>query len=220
MFGHNNIHFHVETRVSVGQKEIKDKSIRNAYYTSREIASSRDSRKTTNRKYNTNPTKRTTRRDPTRFRTSDGFNKLERCIGVIRIVYRDASVPVAEHQDQQEQQYQVPKPYEYVGLFVDYVQRQHAQRIVRLHRSGRPVLVERALGHPGKYVDHGIDPVVLVHVGYADDAEPVGDELSVEKSVHPVDLNQNVGQTHELASPILDGVPSVFLKNKNTLRIQ
>lgn len=125
---------------------------------------------------------------------------------------RDAFVPVAEHQDQQEQQYQIPKPYEYVGLFVDYVQRQHAQRIVRLHGAGRTVLVESAFGHPGKYVDHGIDPVVLVHVGYADDSEAVGDELPVEKSVHPVDLYQDVGQTHELASPILDGVPSVFLK--------
>lgn len=74
--------------------------------------------------------------------------------------------------------------------------------------------MESALGHPWKYEDHRVHPVVLVFGGHADDAQPVSNELSAEKSVHPVNLQHNVGQAHELAHPILDGVPGVFLKRK------
>jgi len=72
--------------------------------------------------------------------------------------------------------------------------------------------VESALGHPGKYEDHRVHPVVLVFSGHADDAQPVRNELSAEKSVHPVHLQHNVGQAQELAHPILDGVPGVLLQ--------
>jgi len=72
--------------------------------------------------------------------------------------------------------------------------------------------VESALGHPWKYEDHRVHPLILMFGGHADYAKPVRNELSGEKSVHPVHLQHNVGQAHELAHPIFGGVPGVFLK--------
>lgn len=72
--------------------------------------------------------------------------------------------------------------------------------------------MESALGHPGKYEDHRVHSAILVFGRHADDAQPVRNELSGEKFVHPVYLQHNIGQAHELAHPILGGVPGVFLK--------
>jgi len=82
---------------------------------------------------------------------------------------------------------------------------------VFLYGAGRAELVERAFRHPGKYVHHWVDPVVLVFGGHADHSETVLDELSREKLVHPVDLQHYVGQTHKLAHPIFRHVPRVLL---------
>jgi len=79
--------------------------------------------------------------------------------------------------------------------------------------------VECALGHPGKYEDHRVHPVFLMFGGHADDTQPVRNELSAKKSVHPVYLQHDVSQAHELAYPILGGIPSMFLKRYTFLYI-
>jgi len=46
--------------------------------------------------------------------------------------------------------------------------------------------------------------------GHADDTQPVRNELTAKKSVHPIYLQYNVSQAHELAYPILCSIPSMF----------
>ena len=44
-------------------------------------------------------------------------------------------------------------------------------------------LVERALGHAWKDVDHGVDPVLLVPVCKADDLNAEGDEGAIKEPI-------------------------------------
>jgi len=81
-----------------------------------------------------------------------------------------------------------------------------------LHGSRGAKLVKRALGHPRKNENHRVHPFFLMFGGHANDAQPVSIELSTKKSIHPVYLQHNVGQAHELAHPILGCIPGVFLK--------
>ena len=60
----------------------------------------------------------------------------------------------------------LPKPDEDVDLLVDNVERKNAEGVVFLDLTGGAELVERALRHPRKDVDHRIEPVLLKKLSF------------------------------------------------------
>ena len=60
----------------------------------------------------------------------------------------------------------LPKPDEDVDLLVDNVERKNAEGVVFLDLTGGAELVERALRHPRKDVDHWIKSVLLKKLSF------------------------------------------------------
>lgn len=71
-----------------------------------------------------------------------------------------------------------------------------------LYRAGGTVLVEDALGDPGKYVDHGIDAFLLWRVRELQHSQTVAEELTVEESVHQIELAEYVDEAENLAGKV------------------
>ena len=87
-----------------------------------------------------------------------------------------------EHREQEEQEH--PEPKEDVDLLIDNVQGQDAHGIVLFNFTGGSKLVEGALCHAGKDVDHGVDAVLLVPLGERDHFDAKRKEGSIKELVH------------------------------------
>lgn len=74
--------------------------------------------------------------------------------------------------------------------------------------------MEGALCHSREDVNHGINPVLLRLLRKGHHAEAVGHELSVEESIHHVELADDVDQAKCLANPVPQRVGIVSLKKK------
>ena len=60
------------------------------------------------------------------------------------------------------------------------------------HFTGESKFVERALRHPGEDINHGVDAVLLVTLHEVNNFSAVGEELSLEKTVHQEHLTWRV----------------------------
>lgn len=92
--------------------------------------------------------------------------------------------PVYQRKKCQNGQNNEPEPQEDVDFLVDHVQGENTHGVVLLQVSGNTVLVERALGHPRKDLDHGVDPVFLVTVNKCYHVEAEHEEGTIEETVH------------------------------------
>lgn len=102
-----------------------------------------------------------------------------------------------------------PEPQENVDLFVDNVQRQNAHGIVRLNRSRRTVLVERALCHARKHLHHRIPSAFLVHVREAQHIRAVRHKGTAQKAIHQHNVDDNIQKVEHLAEKVPKRVPIV-----------
>ena len=62
-----------------------------------------------------------------------------------------------------------PEPEEDINLLVENVHAEHAECIKRHEQSGASIFVERALGHAGEHLGHGVDAVFRVLAGELED---------------------------------------------------
>jgi len=69
--------------------------------------------------------------------------------------------------------------------------------------------VERALGEPGKDLDHRIEALVLIHVGELEHIRTVGHESTAQKLIHHKDIHNHVDKVKQFAekTPHLFGIP-------------
>ena len=91
---------------------------------------------------------------------------------------------VEQRQDRGHGQKAEPKPEEDVDFLVQDVERQNAQAVELLQRSGRTELVEGAPGQLGKQSRHGVEPVLGILIRHRDDFKAVLDEKATQKQVH------------------------------------
>lgn len=120
--------------------------------------------------------------------------------------------PVSQEPDEKCDECDKPEPDKDVGLFVDYVEWQDAERVVLLNSPGRPIFVEYTLGDPRKYVDHRVDPLLLRRVRELQHPKSVVQKFAVEKAVHEVQLGENVDQTKGLAGKVTIRIQVVALQ--------
>ena len=102
-----------------------------------------------------------------------------------------------------------PLPDEDVDLFVDNIERENAEAILLLDRTGGTIVVERTLGYLGKYLGHGIRPIFGLHLWVSHHVPAVVPELVAQEEVGEVDLAQDVGEVEELAEEEPEGVEAV-----------
>ena len=69
--------------------------------------------------------------------------------------------------------------------------------------------MERALGHLGKDLRHGVDPIVGFEFRNFENISSVSQELSSEEFVNKEDLADDVDEGEELAEEVLDRVGGV-----------
>lgn len=93
-------------------------------------------------------------------------------------------LPVNYYGGGQNSKNQEPKPQKNVNLLVDGVQWQYANGVMRLHFSGHAELVENAFGHPGKYEDHWVHPVLLVTLQKPDHVHSERQKRPIKETVH------------------------------------
>lgn len=93
-------------------------------------------------------------------------------------------VPVNENARRQEPEDHEPEPQKNVNLFVDGVQRQYTNGVVRFDLAGHTELVENALSHPGKYENHWVHPIFLVALQKPDHVHPERQKRTVKEAVH------------------------------------
>ena len=117
--------------------------------------------------------------------------------------------PVDEGQSWYDGDDDQPEPDEDVDLLVDDVQGKNAEAVFLLHGTGRTVVVEGALGYLGKYLGHGIGPVLGFHFWVCQDVKSVVPELVAEEEVGKVDLSEDVCEVEDLAQEEPDGVEAV-----------
>lgn len=77
-----------------------------------------------------------------------------------------------------------PEPQEDVDLLIEDIERQHAERVQLLYRAGGTELVEGALGHARKYLDHRVATLLLIHVAELEDLRAVREESAAQEGVH------------------------------------
>lgn len=80
-----------------------------------------------------------------------------------------------------------------------------------LYSAGRTIFVESTLGDSWKYVDHGIDSVLLYLFGEMHDPQTVAEKLAVEEFVHKIQLDDDVDQAQRFAEPVANCVHVVSL---------
>lgn len=86
-----------------------------------------------------------------------------------------------------------PEPEEDVDLLVEDVERQYAERVQLLYRSGGTVFVEGALGHAREHLDHRVGTLLLIHVAEREHLRAVCEESSAQEEVdeeYVTDLKQ------------------------------
>ena len=71
----------------------------------------------------------------------------------------------------------------------------------------------------GVLAHHGIDTLLLWHLGEVEQAGAVGEELAVEEGVHQVHLTDDVHQAEKLAEEVAVHVHVVRLEGQNGLKI-
>ena len=117
--------------------------------------------------------------------------------------------PVDECQPWDDGDDDQPEPDEDVDLLVDDVQRENAEAVFLFDGSGGTVVVEGTLGNLGKYLGHGVGPVLGFHFWVCQDVEAVVPELVAEEEVGEVDLSEDVGEVEDLAQKEPDGIEAV-----------
>lgn len=71
--------------------------------------------------------------------------------------------------------------------------------------------MEDALGHTRKYIDHGIDTLLLRHIRKTHNICAVRKEFAVEETIHQIHLYDDVEEAQHLAGPVAYGVQFVAL---------
>jgi len=99
-----------------------------------------------------------------------------------------------------------PEPEEHIDLLDDDVDGEDAETVMVLDGSRRSILVERALGHLGEHLGHGINTVLHLHVGNAENIPSIRGELSTKEGVHEVHLANNVDEVEDLTEDKLVNV--------------
>ena len=66
----------------------------------------------------------------------------------------------------------------------------------------------------GVFAHHGIDTLLLRHLGEVEQARAVGEELAVEEGVHQVHLTDDVHQAEKLAEEVAVHVHVVRLEGQ------
>ena len=79
-------------------------------------------------------------------------------------------------------------PDEDVDLFIDDVERENAKTIFLLNCTGGTILEEGALGYLGKYLGHGIRPILRLHFRVSQNIATVAQELSAKEEIGEVNL--------------------------------
>ena len=92
-----------------------------------------------------------------------------------------------------------PEPEKDINLLVENVDGKDTLGIMSLDITTGTVLVEGALGHPGKHPGHGVRSLLLLQLRHGDDVTAVGGELSPQEVVHEEQLPDNVEKVEKLA---------------------
>ena len=103
---------------------------------------------------------------------------------------------VDDHQGREDPEDEKPEPQEDVDLLVDNVQREYAQGVVFLHFARSTKLVERALRHPRKDVDHWVQPVLLVALCERYHFQAEREKGTFKESVHQEHLTCKIKYMH------------------------
>ena len=117
--------------------------------------------------------------------------------------------PVDERESGDDGDDDQPEPDEDVDLLVDDVEGQDAEAVFLLHSTGGTIVVERALGHLGKDLGHGIGPVFGLHLGVGQHLEAIVPKLVAKEEVSEVDMTEDIGKVKDFAEEEPDGVEAV-----------
>lgn len=92
--------------------------------------------------------------------------------------------PIQNRKETEHAEDKEPEPEKHIDLLVHDVQRQYADGVVPLDFPADAVLVESALGHPWKHVNHWVHSVLLIGLHEFEYVDAEGQEGAVEKAVH------------------------------------
>lgn len=127
--------------------------------------------------------------------TSSGFQQQNAERGDHQDGHAVDHVDCTEHGNEHE-----PEPKEHVDFLVDDVQRQYAQAVEVLYRTGRTVVVERTLGDFGEHASQGVRAMFRIHIGEFENVDTVLPEIAVQEVVHEIQLSNNVGEIEQFAN--------------------
>ena len=103
-----------------------------------------------------------------------------------------------------------PEPEEDIDLLVEDVDGKDTLGIMSLDVTTGTVLVEGALGNPGKHPRHRVRPPLLLHLYEGGRGDAVGGELVAEEEVREEDLTDDVDQVETVGAEDVERPSVVF----------